>query len=450
MKKRLISGVIAALALCGCGAVTDSRGSDMGSSAGEKLSSAAEESSAVKADESSRAREVYVRPDMPMHLSQQQDILDLAGDRFYLLTNNRYPVYGNTEVSYYPTGEKFYEALLEELSKAEETIFLEYFIVRDGEMLDGIIDILAEKIAAGVDVRLLCDGFQQNDAFCEEMRSYGIDCRLYREPDRVSINERDHRKLAVIDGKAAFMGGANLADEYINVDSPYGRWKDAAILMRGDAVRSCTELFFEQWESGAELENCWDYISRTEPAEAEGYVMPYGESPYDGEDAAREIYLEMMEQAEEYLYFTAPYLNIDDEVEDAICSAAERGVDVIIIVPGVPDKLYMELIARTHYERLVASGVKLYRFTPGFIHSKVFVSDDKVATVGSVNLNSRSFYCDFECGAVLTGVPCIADIKADILDTLAECQLITEENIIPLTPAEEARAAMMGNLGGMM
>ena len=174
------------------------------------------------------------------------------------------------------------------------------------------------------------------------------------------------------------------------------------------------------------------------------------ESAWAPEDAAREIYLEIIDSAEDYLYITAPYLNIDDEVEDAICSAAERGVDVIVIVPGVPDKLYMELIARTHYERMVGAGVKLYRFKPGFIHSKVFVSDDHVATVGSVNLNSRSFYRDFECGAVLTNVPCIADIKADILDTLWECELITEDKIIPLTAGEEVRAAMMANLNGMM
>ncbi|SEK89645.1 phospholipase D-like domain-containing protein [Ruminococcus albus] len=450
MKMRLASGIIAALMLCGCGHVRDTGSKVSSSSSGEDISSAAEVSSAVKADESSQPREVYVRPVMPVNLFQQQDILDRAGDRFYLLTNCRYPVYSNTDVRYFPTGERFYEALLEELAKAEETIFLEYFIVKDGEMLDGILDILTEKIADDVDVRLLCDGFQQNDAFCEEMKGYGIDCRLYREPDHVSINERDHRKLAVIDGKAAFMGGANLADEYINVDSPYGRWKDAAILMRGDAVRSCTELFFEQWERGAELEKSGVYIGRAEPVEAEGFVMPYGESPYDGEDAARKIYLEIIDSAEDYLYITAPYLNIDDEVENAICSAAERGADVIVIVPGVPDKLYMELIARTHYERLVESGVRLYRFTPGFIHSKLFVSDDCVATVGSVNLNSRSFYCDFECGAVLTNVPCIADIKADILDTLAECELITEDKIIPLTPGEEVRAAMMANLNGMM
>jgi cardiolipin synthase len=448
MKMRLASFVIAALMLCGCGHVSDA--GSKGTSAEERLSSAAEITSDVRSDESSQAVKAYIRPDVPMYLSQQQEVLERAGDRFYLLTNCRYPVYENTEVSYFPTGERFYEALLEELSKAEETIFLEYFIVRNGEMLNGILDILTEKIAAGVDVRLICDGFQQNDAFCEEMKSYGIDCRLYREPDRVSINERDHRKLAVIDGKVAFMGGANLADEYINVDSPYGRWKDAAILMRGDAVRSCTELFFEQWESGAELENCPEYLERSEPAVAEGFVMPYGGSPYDGEDAAREIYLEIMDSAEDYLYITAPYLNIDDEVEDAICSAAERGVDVIVIVPGVPDKPYMELIARTHYERMVGAGVKLYRFKPGFIHSKVFVSDDHVATVGSVNLNSRSFYRDFECGAVLTNVPCIADIKADILDTLWECELITEDKIIPLTAGEEVRAAMMANLNGMM
>lgn len=437
--------ITAAAALCACGTVRKSSIKEEISSGGGEVSSVRDESSAVTV-----TNEVSVRADMPRHLTQEQEILEKAGERFYLLTDSRYPVYTNTEVSYYPTGERFYEALIRELAAAEDFIFMEYFIVKDGEMLDGILDVLCERMDAGVEVRMICDGLQQNDAFCEEMRSYGIDCRLYREPDRVSINERDHRKLTVIDGKTAFMGGVNISDEYINVTSPYGRWKDAAIQMRGDAVRSCTELFFEQWDRGAELDVCGEYLDKTEPAAAEGYVMPYGESPFDNEDAARDIYLEIMNGAEDYLYITAPYLNIDDEVEDAICSAAERGVEVILIVPGIPDKLYMEILARTHYERLVLSGVKLYRYTPGFIHSKVFVSDDHVATVGSINLNSRSFYRDFECGAVLTDVKCIADIKADILDTIGECVLVTEDNIIPLSPAEEIRAAMMANLEGSM
>lgn len=450
MKKRLAAGIIAMVMLCGCGTVRESGRKEEISSAADKVSSVREESSAVKEADSSQAEEVYSRPEMPRYLTQDTEVLDAAGEDFYLLTNSRYPVYANTEVSYFPSGESFYEALLEELAKAEESIFMEYFIVRDGEMLNGILDVLCERMAAGVDVRLICDGFQQNDTFCEEMRSYGIDCRLFREPEQISMNERDHRKLTVIDGKTAFMGGVNLADEYINADHPYGRWKDAAIMLRGDAVRSCTELFFEQWEYGAELESCERYLDNAEPAEADGYVMPYGESPFDNEDAARDIYLEIINGAEDYLYITAPYLNIDDEVEDAICGAAERGAEVIVIVPGIPDKLYMELLARTHYERLVLSGVKLYRYTPGFIHSKVFVSDDRIATVGSINLNSRSFYCDFECGAVLKNVPCIADIKADIIDTLEECELLTEDNIIPLTPGEEMRAAMMANLDGVL
>lgn len=446
MKFRLAAVTLALTLLCGC-SETGSPHTD--ESVQETSADITETTSATKTTET-QTSSASARPDMPRHLSQEQSVLDNAEDKYYLLTDSRYPVYADTEISYYPTGEDFYEALLDELSQAQEFIFLEYYIVSEGEMLDGLIDVLKDRLDAGVEVKFMCDGFFQNDAFAEKLNSYGINCMLYREPDRVSINMRDHRKLAVIDGKTAFMGGVNIGDEYINVDSPYGRWKDAAIKIHGSAVRSCTELFFEQWAFGSELESCTDYLDRSQPAKAEGYVLPYGESPLDECNAAREIYLEIMGSAKEYLYMTAPYLNIDDEVENAICAAAERGVDVVLIVPGIPDKPYMELIARTHYRTLVNAGVRLYRFDPGFIHSKVFVSDGHIATVGSVNLNNRSFYCDFECGAVLMDVPCIEDIKADILTTLGECTQLTDENIIDLTPEEKARLSLYMTLGELM
>ena len=444
MKKRVLPAALALTVLFGC-------------TTGNNESSATEEkprtettAAVIEQDTTPQEETEYVHPEVPKHLSQDKEVLEKAGDGYYLLTDSRYPVYANTQVSYYPTGEDFYEALLEELKKAEKFIFMEYFIVSDGEMLDGLMEVLKERMDDGVEIRLICDGFKQNDAFAEKLNEFGIKCRLYREPERISLNRRDHRKLTVIDGRTAFMGGANIGDEYINLASPYGRWKDAAISMQGDAVRSCTELFFEQWENGSELDGCEEYLDLAQPVDAEGYVLPYGESPFDELNAAREIYLGLINEAQDHLYITAPYLNIDDEVENALCAAAERGAEVIMIVPGIPDKHYMELIARPHYKTLAKAGVKIYRFDPGFIHSKVFVCDGRAATVGSVNLNNRSFYCDYECGAVLTDTPCIADIEADILTTLEECTLLTADMISDLTPAEQTQASFFLNIGDMI
>ncbi|MBQ8966153.1 phosphatidylserine/phosphatidylglycerophosphate/cardiolipin synthase family protein [Ruminococcus sp.] len=444
MCKRVFALLAAVVMLGSCGAAHRAESSE------KEVSSAAVTS--VTTEDTGKAEEPDVqtqeRPEMPMYLTQE----DLGGEGsvFYELTGCRYPVYKNTEVSYCPTGEAFYEALLEELAKAEDFIFMEYFIVKDGQMLNGIMDVLEDRMAAGVEVRLICDGFQQNDAFAEAMNSRGINCKLYREADEVSMNRRDHRKLTVIDGKTAFMGGVNIGDEYINVEHPYGRWKDAAILLRGEAVRSCTELFFEQWEGGSKLADCEKYLDLAEPVTAEGCVQPYGESPFDGLDSAREIYLEMIRSADDYLYITAPYLNIDDEVETALREAADRGTEVIMIIPGHPDKRYMELVARKHYLPLIEAGVQIYKYSPGFIHSKVFVSDDKRATVGSINLNNRSFYLDFECGAVLTNVSCIADIKADILSTLEECEQLTADNVPELTAEEQLELIFYTNIDSML
>ena len=449
MKRAVIACAAAMLLLCGCAAgETSSANTD---SVTEEASSSAAASSEVNSlPEEVQPIVVPEMPEMPQHLSQQQQVLEAAGDTFYKFTDSRYPVYANTQVSYYPTGEAFYKALLEEAARAEDFILLEYFIVSEGEMLDGLVDVLRERVDAGVEVRMLCDGFEQNKAFAEKMSLNGIDCRVFSGQEEISLNMRDHRKLAVIDGKTAFMGGVNISDEYINIDSPYGRWKDAAIQMRGEAVRSCTELFFEQWDNGGELSDCSEYLDKAQPVQAEGYVMPYGESPLDECNAAYDIYMELINSAEEYLYITAPYLNIGDELEDALCAAVKRGTEVIMIVPGIPDKYYMELIARPHYKTLVAAGVKIYRFEPGFIHSKVFICDDRIATVGSINLNNRSFYCDFECGAVLTETSCIADIKRDILDTLPECKLLTEKSIPDLTPAERTQAAFFSSFDNIL
>ena len=443
MRKRLFAAMAAAVMLGGCA------GKGVSVSSGDD---AAESSAAVTAEVTVREEVKAVSParvTMPQHLVPQE-ISDERAERFFELTGSRYPAYANTDTEFYPTGEEFYAALLEELRGAQDFIFLEYFIVSDGEMLDGLVEVLKERIDAGVDVRLICDGLKQNDAFAAAMQQHGVDCRLYREPDRISVNQRDHRKLAVIDGRTAFMGGVNIADEYINVEHPYGRWKDCAIKMQGDAVRSCTELFFEQWEVGGELADCTAYLDKAVPAAADGYVLPFGESPYDDMDTARDICLEIINTAEDYLYITAPYLNIDDEVEKALCDAANRCSDVVIIVPGIPDKPYMELLAREHYRTLTQAGVRVYRYLPGFIHAKIYLCDDEVAAVGSVNLNNRSFYCDFECAAVLIGTPSLADIKTDILATLDECRLLTVDSIPQLTPEEQLEVALYSGVGSVM
>ena len=363
------------------------------------------------------------------------DVDDLST---YLMKSGCFPVYRNTDVTYFPLGEDKFKAMLEELEKAEKFIFMEYFIVEEGEMWGRILDILIRKAAAGIDVRVSYDGMceisQLPQGYWKLLEKHGIKARSFAPIMPIlssHYNYRDHRKILVIDGKVAFTGGVNLADEYINLKERFGHWKDTAIMLKGEAVRSFTLLFLQMWNIGEKEPKFAPWINAPcEPVSgAEGYVMPYGDCPLDAEKAGEMVYMDILNRAGEYVHIMTPYLILDGELETALIFAAERGVDVKLILPGIPDKKFAFALAKSHYKRLHEAGVKLYEYTPGFVHAKVFVSDDVKAVVGTINLDYRSLYHHFECAAFLYKTACISDIEKDFQETLAKCRPVTSESI---------------------
>lgn len=365
----------------------------------------------------------------PQHSTKARYLEDCTG----------YPVYGDTCTTYLTPGEEKFRCLTEELKKAEKYIFLEYFIIREGYMWDTILDILREKAAAGVKVRLMYDDFGcfflSSKVSPSELKRYGIECVVFNplRPVLAAVqNNRDHRKIAVIDGKVAFTGGVNIADEYINAYEKHGHWKDASIMVEGRAAWSFTLMFLKMWELHTQTdEDFTQYYPWADvpcPRIADGFVQPYGDTPLDDENTGEQVYLSIVNGAQDYLYINTPYLIIDNGMVAALCHAAKSGVDVRIVTPHKWDKWAIHMTTRSYYRELIKAGVKVYEYTKGFIHSKTFVSDDSVATVGTVNMDFRSLYLHFECGAVLYGCKAVAQVKEDFLTTLEICQPITEED----------------------
>ena len=353
----------------------------------------------------------------------------------YLCRSGCFPVFDGTEVRFFPSGEEKFAAMLEELKKAEKFIFLEYFIIEEGYMWGEILRILIEKAKAGVDVRVMYDGMCEVSKlpsdYPKRLREQGIKAKAFAPiAPMVSshYNYRDHRKILVIDGKVAFNGGVNLADEYINRSSPFGHWKDTAVMLRGRAAQSFTLMFLQMWNIDEKAPDFAPAAIPAERAEAAGYVMPYGDCPLDREKVGEMVYMDILNRATDYVHIMTPYLILDGELETALRFAAERGVDVRLIIPGVPDKKLAWALAKSHYRSLLASGVKIYEYTPGFVHAKVFVSDDRKAVVGTINLDYRSLYHHFECATYLYRTSCVAEIEADFAATRERCQEITHDD----------------------
>lgn len=349
-----------------------------------------------------------------------------------------YPVYKNTTTEYLSPGEKKFERLKEELEKAEHYIFMEYFIVQEGVMWNTILGILVKKVKQGVEVRLMYDDvgclFTLPYKYYEKIESLGIKCIAFNK-FRASLsalqNNRDHRKIAVIDGYIGFTGGINLADEYINEYEKHGHWKDASVVIKGDAVWNLTVMFLQMWNSTRNEDRDYKiYRPKTylhQKLESDGYVQPYCDSPLDGETVGENVYLNMITKAKNYIYINTPYLIVDNEVITALSIAAKSGVDIRIVTPHVPDKIFVHMLTRSYYSQLVDAGVKIYEYTPGFIHSKTFVCDDEVATIGTINLDFRSLYLHFECGTWLYKSKAVMQLKADFLNTLKICTPIDRQ-----------------------
>ena len=347
-----------------------------------------------------------------------------------------FPCFKGNDVKFFPLGEDKARELLFRLEQAEKFIFLEYFIIKDGELWQAILDILKRKAASGVEVRILYDGtnavFNLPYNYPKKLRAMGIRCKMF-SPLRPFVstyyNNRDHRKIVVIDGKIAFTGGINLADEYVNLSSPLGHWKDTAVMVEGSAVNAFTVMFLQMWNAD-EKNRIYDrYIVNHENHGHKGYVIPYADNPMDNENLAKMVYLHIINSAEKYLYITTPYLILDNELVSAITFAAKRGVDVRIIFPAVPDHSYAYVLALDHFPALIKAGVSISLYKPGFIHAKQFLSDGKIGVVGTVNLDYRSLYHHFECALLMYETEALSDIAADFNSTLALCEPVTEESL---------------------
>ena len=375
---------------------------------------------------------------------------DMAGLSTYLARQVGFPTYENTKAVYYRGGEEFFEDLIPEMKAAKEFIFLEFFIVDFGVLLDRVLEVLRQKVDEGVEVRLLYDGMCSLNKlpinYWKKLNEMGIKCKVFNQirPVVSSVqNNRDHRKIVVIDGRSAYTGGVNIADEYVNLKERFGNWKDAGIRLEGDAVKSFTVMFLQMWNIDNEAGE--DYgkfipdrrkmrsvntqeavLNREDAAEAaDSFVIPYGDSPFDNEDVGRNVYIYLLQQSRRYVHIMTPYLIPDKGMRRELCQAAKCGTQVRIIMPHIPDKKYAYILGRSYYKELLSAGVQIYEYNEGFVHSKVWVCDDEIATVGSVNLDFRSFYWHFECGAIVCDRQTALAVEEDYNNTLQNCRKIS-------------------------
>jgi cardiolipin synthase A/B len=379
-------------------------------------------------------------------LCQQEGVLKsidgldkiVRGQVEYIKNCSSYPVYSNTATKYYKSGEENFPDMLEALKNAKHYIFVEYYIIAEGTMWRQILTIMKEKAMAGLDVRLIYDDFGCMNLlpfnYKDELTKYNIKCEVFNPVVpfiSAVMNHRDHRKIMLIDGYIGFTGGINLADEYINEIHRFGYWKDTGIRLMGEAVHNLTVMFLTTWNSLCKTDEDFqqfkpDYYF-TGNFQKDGFIQPYGDTPLDEENVAEDVYLNIINTAVNYVYLFTPYLIIDNEMMTALCLAAKRGVDVRIVTPNIPDKKIVFYVTQSYYHHLVEAGIKIYQFEPGFLHAKCYVSDDKIATVGTINMDYRSLYLHFECGVYLYGASAVGTIKDDFIETIEKSILINEK-----------------------
>jgi cardiolipin synthase len=361
--------------------------------------------------------------------------------QFRYLDVQGFEAYKDNKTTYYPLGEDNFKDLLKALKEAKHFIFMEYFIVEEGQMFNQIIAILKEKVQEGIEVRFLYDDVGSLTTlpykYYNKLRSYGIQCNAFNPfvpMLSVAINNRDHRKITVIDGWIGFTGGMNLADEYINVKQKYGHWKDTGIKVEGNAVWNLTMMFLTSWNALQDtIEDFDSYHPRHYQPHSfheQGYIIPYGDSPLDNQPVGQNVYLNIINHAKRYVYIFTPYLIINETLQTALVLAKQRGVDVRICTPGIPDKKMVFRVTRSYYVDLMRHGVRIYEYTPGFLHAKNFVCDDVVATVGTINMDYRSLFLHFECGLYMYQTDTIKEIKEDFLNTISLGEEMTKEKVI--------------------
>ena len=377
------------------------------------------------------------------HLQQDEAVMDAlrwhepdaAVQAQYLSNTAHCPVYQNTETVFFPSGEAAIQQMLHELERAERSIYLEYFIIAHGEVWSSVLEILKRKAAEGVDVRLIyddCGCIRRLDYhYDRELEAFGIQARAFNRfvPLLDSrMNNRDHRKFLIIDGCVGFTGGVNLADEYANLGKrPFGHWKDCAVMLRGDAVWSMTVMFLSMWNYITENRKVDPMPEPVYRPDAVGYVQPYVDSPLDFEAVGRTVFSNMITRSRKRVWIMTPYLIIDDGMAETLTNAAKAGIDVRIITPGIPDKKHVYEMTRANYQALLEGKVRIFEYTPGFIHSKLFLADDDIAAVGTVNLDFRSLYLHFEDGVWIYRGNCMEQIRQDFDETFPMCREVTAE-----------------------
>lgn len=354
----------------------------------------------------------------------------------YMYNYAYYPVYDETGITFLKSGEETYNELLKKLKLAKKYIFMEYFIIKDGKMWQDILNILKQKIKEGVEVRIMYDGLGTGPNFPKNyqkmLRSIGIKCRVFN-PFIAFLstyqNNRDHRKITIVDGVYAFTGGINIADEYCNFENKFGHWKDNSILISGKAVDSFVIMFLSLWNIHAVKKENYNIYLESKTFKNNSLIIPFSDSPLDDKEIGKEVYLSIINTAKSYIYITSPYLIVDYELINALKYASRRGIEVIIITPHIPDKKYIYILSRTYYLELMEAGVKIFEYTPGFIHSKNVISDNTKAVVGTINLDYRSLYLHYECGVYIYNSEEIKNMHQDFLTTLKKCEEIKVNNI---------------------
>lgn len=379
---------------------------------------------------------------------EEQDFA-VANQCRYINRFGHYPVYRNTDVTFYPDAAEGLAAQLRDLASAEHFIFMEYHAIEEAEAFGRIRDVLAERAAHGVEVRLFYDdvgsiGFI-DPGFIKRMEAIGVECRVFNPVLpilNIFMNNRDHRKITVVDGKIGYTGGYNLADEYFNITHPYGQWKDSGIRFEGDAVQTATILFLEMWNALREQDVDIEKYLPVYPykAKEQGFFALYGDSPLDKEPAGENVYMNLLRHAKKYIYFTTPYLILSDEMTRELTGAAKRGVDVRIITPGIPDKKTIFQVTKSYYPQLLKHGVKIYEYTPGFMHEKQCICDGEIVVVGTINLDFRSLYLHFENAALFCGYEAVSHVKEDFDALFPICKDMSKE------PSERTRRLRLSQL----
>lgn len=376
-----------------------------------------------------------------MDYSDQLFNSEIAKKEACYLDNANFKTYQGSATEFYPSGEEFKVELIKELKNAQNFIFIEYFIIKNGVFWKDVLNVLKKKVAQGVEVRVIYDdfgcGLTLKSRYFAALEKIGIKTVVFNRLSPLfstRLQNRDHRKICVVDGNVGFTGGINIGDEYINIQKRFGHWKDTGVKIVGQAVWTLTYLFLQSWNSYRQNEEDDFDIYRPSPSlmlpiESTGYVSPYGSSPFDSEPIGRNVYLNLINQAQKYIYATTPYLILDGETRSALIMAARNGIEVKIITPGIFDKKIVSMLTRDNYRPLLNAGIKIYEYTPGFIHAKEMIVDDICASIGTVNLDYRSFYHHFECGTFIGHCSTVLDMKKDFLSTLKDSKEITIDDL---------------------